>query len=449
MEYGEVIEYYRRGLVRREVLDYCRRRWVAVAGPVAFARYWPSGAPLKLEEERDIDRLFRELARVRPRTIYASVNSYRALRRVEDVEKPDNIAYSTPVWDIDGSLEGWRDVVEVARVIVDFLESEGVSKSVYIKWSGEGMHVHIHERAFSENVRSRANPLDVAFSVVEYVLRAVKPKLRSLGLRSAVKVENVIDLKRVFTAPLSLHRRVNLACVCIKPEDLDSFEPSWADPRDPRHDERWREFEEGEADALALKALKSVGGYPGWAGTGERRARVELGVKEARKPLAGGVGRFQVMALLQAARYYALTGDLEKAKSFGLNRAIFYAWAKHYGRSYRPRYPIPRRPKVETRQAEVLGERVPVSERGWFAMGGVEQRPEDYDRQVAARISSVAPYEEAWRAALEYVKSFPRSVLEDPQKFYERVYEPVRDEFLDRVVRRKRGGERSILEFFS
>lgn len=29
------------------------------------------------------------------------------------------------------------------------------------------------------------------------------------------------------------------------------------------------------------------------------------------------------MGLLQAARYYLLTGDLEKAKSFGLNRAIF------------------------------------------------------------------------------------------------------------------------------
>jgi len=38
------------------------------------------------------------------------------------------------------------------------------------------------------------------------------------------------------------------------------------------------------------------------------------------------IGRFQVMGLLQAARYYVLYGDLEKAKSFGINRAIFYAW---------------------------------------------------------------------------------------------------------------------------
>jgi len=37
------------------------------------------------------------------------------------------------------------------------------------------------------------------------------------------------------------------------------------------------------------------------------------------------LGRFQVMALLQAIRYYLLAGDLERAKSWGLNRAIFYA----------------------------------------------------------------------------------------------------------------------------
>ena len=43
------------------------------------------------------------------------------------------------------------------------------------------------------------------------------------------------------------------------------------------------------------------------------------------------IGRFQVMALLQTARYYRLHGDLMRAKSFGLNRAVFYAWAKHYG----------------------------------------------------------------------------------------------------------------------
>jgi hypothetical protein len=40
------------------------------------------------------------------------------------------------------------------------------------------------------------------------------------------------------------------------------------------------------------------------------------------------VGRFQVMALLQAARAKALGYPLDEAESFGLKRAIFYAAAK-------------------------------------------------------------------------------------------------------------------------
>src|SRR5258708_32692411 len=40
------------------------------------------------------------------------------------------------------------------------------------------------------------------------------------------------------------------------------------------------------------------------------------------------VGRFQVMALLQAARAKVLGHPLDEAQSFGLNRAIFYAAAK-------------------------------------------------------------------------------------------------------------------------
>lgn len=40
------------------------------------------------------------------------------------------------------------------------------------------------------------------------------------------------------------------------------------------------------------------------------------------------VSRFQVMAVLQAARASVLGLDLEEAKSWGLNRAMFYAAAK-------------------------------------------------------------------------------------------------------------------------
>lgn len=165
------------------------------------------------------------------------------------------------------------------------------------------------------------------------------------------------------------------------------------------------------------------------------------------------IGRFQVMALLQAARYYLLTRDLKKAYSFGLNRAIFYAWAKRYGKT------IPRSERETlTEKKEVItvkkgnsyftyvgNECVPVSPNGWFTIGGKEQTPEDYKRNIISKIESVIPYEEAWKVALEYVGRFSKSVLLDQQKFFEKVYKPVRDNFLELVKRYK---ERRGLEQF-
>ena len=156
---------------------------------------------------------------------------------------------------------------------------------------------------------------------------------------------------------------------------------------------------------------------------------------------AFSVGRFQVMALLQAARYYLVNKDINKAKSFGLNRAIFYAWAKHYGPH---RYPV-RLSRVEQLlmkrmcqgkpaskcsegYIEVLGECVKEGARGYM-IGEQEQTPYDYDQQVARKISRIIPYEKAWKTALEYISQFPEYVLKDPVKFYRYVYEPVRDTF--------------------
>ncbi len=163
-----------------------------------------------------------------------------------------------------------------------------------------------------------------------------------------------------------------------------------------------------------------------------------------------GIGRFQVMALLQAARHYVLHGDQDKAKSFGLNRAIFYAWAKYHG----PRRRFPSTIKIEetlrklkTRSTgktkcpegfiEVLGECVEVDKSGYYMIGGVEQKPTDFDREVTWRIAKIMNPKEAWKKAVEYVKQFPKEILEDPQKFYKLVYEPVRDVFIAEILEGK------------
>ncbi len=157
------------------------------------------------------------------------------------------------------------------------------------------------------------------------------------------------------------------------------------------------------------------------------------------------------MALLQAARYYLLTGDLERAYSFGLNRAIFYAWAKRRGvpaAASRPRL-SGAKPVEEAKEGDrvvvyVGDEQAYVSSNGWFTMGGVEQRPEDFKREVVRRIEEVMPFEEAWRLALEYVGSFDKRVLLSHSEFFEKVYLPVRDSFPEGLKRRDEGKQLTL-----
>ncbi len=463
MNYEEILAYYSKPQVKEEIASYCRGRWVALEGEEQrgsrlFLRYWRHGKePITISEAGDVEEALRRFRALRPRTIYASVNVYRELKAAEDPDKPDNIVYASPIWDVDASLETWEHALKAAEAIVSYLEKEGVYRSVFLKWSGRGVHVHIHERAFSPALLAKRNPLDVSFAVVEYVLRRVKDELVRVAVRAPMaerplRVENKIDLKRVFTAPLSLHRQLDLCCVCFKPNDLGGFNPDWAKPEAYRHDPSWRDYEEGEGDKLAEKALIGVGGYGGWPGlprVKQERTVVQVeqpSLEEVEEAPPGKLGRFQVMGLLQAARYYLITGDLEKAKSFGLNRAVFYAWAKRYAKD---RLIHARRPTAyhgEKKVVQLGDEGAYVSPRGWFAIGDAEQKPSDYDRQIARRINAVVPYEEAWKAALDYLKSFPRSVLLDQQRFYNEVYKPVRDDFMSVIKKARKAGQQTTLD---
>jgi len=159
-----------------------------------------------------------------------------------------------------------------------------------------------------------------------------------------------------------------------------------------------------------------------------------------------GIGRFQVMALLQAARYYVLKGNLDKAKSFGLNRAIFYAWAKYYGPSkgawikikvddlVKRRLSEIEKVKCSEGFTEVLGECVQVGRKGFFKIGDKEQDPKDFDEQVLRKVSKVIDPKKVWEAAVNYVRQYPEWVLKDPKRFYKLVYEPIRDEFFNYLL---------------
>ena len=432
-----MLKYYQREDVVREIVDYSKSRWVSIEcesqqGRRIFLRYWAKGKlPLRINSAGDISKILGRFKGLKPRSIYATIHLYKSLSNVDD---PSSIEYTTPIWDIDVATSDWEAALKAAAIIVEILRDEGVTESVFLKWSGRGVHVHLHEKAFSEKLREKIHPLDLAFAAVEYVRVKAEKRLSAAHIGTeSLKIENEMDIKRVFTVPMSLHRILDRVCVCFKPEDIANFTLDWVNPDNPRHSREWRHYVEGEADNLGVKAFRQVGGYIGW----QQPAR-EQGLKALAKTVkTGKLGRFQVMALLQAARYYLVKGDLEKAKSFGLNRAIFYAWAKYHGR-YRRKAVGVRRPAEEKEKpmegeaVEMLGnEAAFLSSRGWFTIGGQEQTPRDYDRQIAFRISSIVPYEKAWEAAVKYLSRFPREVLLDQRKFYEKAYKPVRDRFQD------------------
>jgi hypothetical protein len=158
------------------------------------------------------------------------------------------------------------------------------------------------------------------------------------------------------------------------------------------------------------------------------------------------VGRFQVMAVLQAARAHALGLPLESAHSWGLNRAIFYAAAKRGFKGKGEATGHPKAPgeggrqihggSVEAAQSAGeyhLGDELAYKDkRGTdtspiFSFGGEAQTEEDFKRQVETRFQG--SFRDAWEDALDYVKHFDRQTLESQSGFFSDVYRPKRDEF--------------------
>jgi hypothetical protein len=151
------------------------------------------------------------------------------------------------------------------------------------------------------------------------------------------------------------------------------------------------------------------------------------------------VGRFQVMALLQAARAKNLGYPLDEAESFGLNRAIFYAAAKRgFKGATSAKHPgeprvfkeTPGESSTHTIQEDVIGNEkayyVEKEGKKRYVMGDEVMEPEDFQRQVAQRFGKAYP--QAWEQALQLVGQTERATLESQRKFYEEVYKPRRDE---------------------
>ncbi|RLI20234.1 hypothetical protein DRO54_06725 [Candidatus Bathyarchaeota archaeon] len=270
-----ILRHYQNELVKGEITRFAAGRWIAIHcqildrnGRPYLLRHFRRAKrkiPLKIDCPEDVIALIERFSRLKPRTFYASINVYKRLGSAEDVRDLDNITYCLPTWDIDNKIENWTATIEVAKEILKFLRLHGIEHSVFLKWSGNGMHIHIHHKAFSDNLLKKLHPLNIAYSIVEYVNIKLHEKYLEIASKYQAKklrVENKIDLQRVFTCPLSLHRQLDVVAVCIDPQTLDDFSLSWVSPESFRHWKGWDRYVEGEADSLAIKAYKTIGGYP-------------------------------------------------------------------------------------------------------------------------------------------------------------------------------------------
>ena len=149
------------------------------------------------------------------------------------------------------------------------------------------------------------------------------------------------------------------------------------------------------------------------------------------------------MALLQAARAYALGLPLESAHSWGLNKAIFYAAAKRGYIGTRPQRGGAKSkssvsPKPEEKESEYkLGDDVAFidakagsKDKPIFTFGGDVQTDEKFKKQIQSRFKDY--FNDAWKESLEYVKSFDKEILLSSSGFYSEVYRPKRDEFAEK-----------------
>jgi len=156
------------------------------------------------------------------------------------------------------------------------------------------------------------------------------------------------------------------------------------------------------------------------------------------------VGRFQVMATLQAARAYVLGEPMDTAKSWGLNRAIFYAAAKH---GFKPKPGIPKPPKFKleldekkitkiqksygiSHVGDEMGYSVELDGKKLFTIGDEVQTADKFKKQIASRFGKA--FKKAWDEAIKICKGYDKSVLLSQHFFFETVYKPRRDQLAER-----------------
>lgn len=145
------------------------------------------------------------------------------------------------------------------------------------------------------------------------------------------------------------------------------------------------------------------------------------------------------MATLQAARAFCLGRSLDEAKSFGLNRAIFYAAAK---RGFKPKLREPGK-GITQKELEKIKEKLKgefkidrigdeyaycIEKEGekYYVIGKEIITEEKFQKQIERKFKG--NWEKAFEEAINICKSYEKGILLSQRSFYEIVYKPRRDE---------------------
>lgn len=131
-----------------------------------------------------------------------------------------------------------------------------------------------------------------------------------------------------------------------------------------------------------------------------------------------------------------------EAKSWGLNRAIFYAVAKRGfkkfgGEKSMPKLKLPEENKKEIEESfgtAYLGDeyayRVRIDGRDVFTIGDQVQTEDDFKQKIEVRFGG--RFKEAWKEAMEICRDCDRELLRSQRDFYGKVYKPRRDELAEK-----------------
>lgn len=323
----------------------------------------------------------------------------------------------------------WIFILYTAAYLVKAARSLGFNNT-YIVFYWTGANVVINEESLPDEVfRLFREPINASIAISNYVLKNLENKVIKISRFFKGRIWFSTGLERILI-PCSRTQYENKSCIYIDSDEIDNVLESElhnglcviGSPFNVKY------RDEPFGKNLMLNIIKSS------------MEVKPMTIKASASPLPRVVGRFEIMSLLQAARYYVLTKDMDKAKSFGLNRAIFYAWAKYN----RPRTRsatfhntlVDDKSKPGSKWGEKIQNYVDdeVEVRGkYFVFGDQIQRPEDFEQVVARKIDYVVPFEFIWYLTLRYVKSKGVDILRDPSKFYKHVYEPVRDIYLDQL----------------